>query len=485
MKTNYNPFLYLWAIGVLQPATPKQIQHLLEQSFPNSGITPSSETIVDNLQRWLELGFVVYSSTAESKLYSLSLTGNQCLPKGLRFNKDRTRLFLLKNAKKSFSRASVKSNLNSAGDSPSENARSVLQERRPEQAVPATREPGLFWPSPYKQQFPTAGKSSSFSGARLPLLSFDSVETLSRATGSELSSKWDLGLTEIALCMGVSPNLLLSMVKKKDQYYREFTIPKKSGGVRTIKAPRVFLKTVQQWLNDYILQDIPVHDACHAYRRDRSIVSNARRHLSAKFVANIDITDFFGNISNYKLVDRLSRYMSDQCVFAIEELCTFGGATPQGAPTSPLLSNFILFDFDEEMSCFCADRGCVYTRYADDMSISGHGEPEVRSCIRHARQALRDNGFSLNDKKTRIAAPSDQQRVTGVVVNEKLQPPRVIRKKIRATFHHASCSPHEWGERILTLRGYISYLQSFPCLKDSPAIKKYQQVVEAVSRHTR
>jgi retron-type reverse transcriptase len=174
--------------------------------------------------------------------------------------------------------------------------------------------------------------------------------------------------------------------------------------------------------------------------------------------------------------------MSDRCVFAIEEICTLNGSTPQGAPTSPTISNFILFSFDDEMANCAVGKDLVYTRYADDITISGNRKEDIISLIDYASSRLIEYGFKLNAKKTRIASYSEQQRVTGIVVNQKLQPTRKKRKKIRAIFHNASCNPTEWVEHISVLKGYISYLQSFSCLRDSSAIRHYKNILNLVCR---
>ena len=480
MSEKYNPILYLWGLGITQPATIRQVQHVLELAFPNAPKLPNYDAISDQFKRWIDYKLITYSTSEDDSFYSLTISGNQALPKPLRFNKDRTRLFALKNARLSNSRASEKNHKEPVGVSPPGSNRLMIQERRPEQAVLPSGSAALFWPSPYKQFSSTTGRIPSFKEARLSLLSFDSITDLNSAAHRDVSSKFDLGVVEIALCIGISPNLLFSIIKKKENHYRRFTIEKKSGGERTIEAPRVFLKTIQRWISDYILCDLPVHHCCHSYRGRHSIITNADIHKLNNHVGNIDIKNFFGNTTNIKLVDELMTQMSDHCVFAIEELCTLNHALPQGAPTSPQLSNFILHRFDHDMEIYATDNGINYSRYADDITISGENKDSITNAFCHASDLLARQGYQINNKKTRIASKSQQQRVTGVVVNEKLQPLRTKRKQIRAAFHQAQCSPAEWVDRISSLQGFISYLQSFQSIKNSSTVANYKKILKLV-----
>jgi retron-type reverse transcriptase len=162
---------------------------------------------------------------------------------------------------------------------------------------------------------------------------------------------------------------------------------------------------------------------------------------------------------------------------SISRLTTLNDALPQGAPTSPMLSNAYLFSFDAAMAEHAKSAGVGYTRYADDITISGDERALVIDAIGYAAAMLNERGLALNDKKTRVSSRSGQQKVTGVVVNEKPQPPRKLRRRIRAMFHQADLRPEEYVKKSAELRGYLSYLQSYPVLRDSPELKKYKSVI--------
>jgi len=166
---------------------------------------------------------------------------------------------------------------------------------------------------------------------------------------------------------------------------------------------------------------------------------------------------------------------------AIARIVTLKNKLPQGAPTSPLISNALLYEFDEKISQYSQSMHLTYTRYADDITVSGNRKENILKVISLIRNSLISLGLSINDKKTRIATRGGQQRVTGVVVNEIAQPPRVLRKKIRAMFYNANREPEKYADKINNLKGYVSYLQSYPYLKDNKNILKYKNVCKKIA----
>lgn len=159
-------------------------------------------------------------------------------------------------------------------------------------------------------------------------------------------------------------------------------------------------------------------------------------------------------------------------------LCTYKSCLPQGAPTSPAISNVILYDFDQKMNEFCGHQSLWYSRYADDITISGDNKLHVRKAISRAESLLQKSySMRLNRDKTRISSRGGQQRVTGVVVNSEASPPRTFRRRVRAAFHHASLKPKDYIERISELGGYIGYLKNFPRFEGSREITEYEKIL--------
>jgi len=168
----------------------------------------------------------------------------------------------------------------------------------------------------------------------------------------------------------------------------------------------------------------------------------------------------------------------DQLSMFIARLVTYNNALPQGAPTSPIISNSYLFKFDQVASKISNELELAYTRYADDITVSGNFLSDIKKCINKLTLLLNTYGLQLNDKKTRIATKGGQQRVTGLVVNVQAAPPRLFRRKIRAMFHNADINPEQYNSRIAELNGYLSYLQSFPHIKDKEEIARYKKITK-------
>ena len=153
------------------------------------------------------------------------------------------------------------------------------------------------------------------------------------------------------------------------------------------------------------------------------------------------------------------------------KLTTLDDALPQGAPTSPIISNSFLFKFDQSLSHWCSVRACTYTRYADDITISGNTRDTVVGCIERATHLLNRYGLKLNENKSRIQSRGGRQAVTGLTVNETAQPSREQRRRVRAMLHRYQSGQLLDNEKIAQLRGWVSYLRSFDHLKEKFEMK--------------
>ncbi|TXI20958.1 MAG: RNA-directed DNA polymerase [Nitrosomonas sp.] len=295
-----------------------------------------------------------------------------------------------------------------------------------------------------------------------------------------------MSLSQLALAIGISPRLLTSFTHRPENHYRFFDISKKGGGKRQIASPRFFLKTVQYWIKSYILCHLKIHDSCHAYLVNKSIITNAEKHARKEFVANIDIEDFFGSIKTDHVFQLLKKNgIGEKLSKAVAHLVTLDGKLPQGAPTSPTISNAFLYEFDNSLSKISNEAGLEYSRYADDITISGSSRSAIESVIFGCRNHLWSNGLKLNENKTRIATSHSSQRVTGLVVNEKIQPPREFQRRIRAIFHIVNKNPESYIERISELRGYYNYLLSFDAIKNSRHLQRYRMVINKLKAAAR
>jgi retron-type reverse transcriptase len=292
----------------------------------------------------------------------------------------------------------------------------------------------------------------------------------------------EIDFGNLAVCIGLSPVLLARISFNPTRYYRTFEIRKANGGTRIIETPRVFLKVIQWFLLDTVLNRLRVSPAVHSFIHGRSVVTNGIRHQKQNYVGNIDIENYFGSIDNKMVMScLLAAGFTDHECSVVTTLCTKDNHLPQGAPTSPALSNSVLYEFDQEMTTICRNRGVIYTRYADDMTFSGTSRGDIVDSIRNATEQLRVIfGLKVNNKKTRIISKGGQQRVTGVVVNNLATPPRARLRKIRAIFHQASIDPSKFRGKVDELSGYIGYLRQFPKLRNGNISENYLEIVNKI-----
>jgi RNA-directed DNA polymerase len=234
-----------------------------------------------------------------------------------------------------------------------------------------------------------------------------------------------------AAVVGYTPEYLRRASNDPENFYRYFTIPKKSGGSREIAEPLPSLKDIQRWILDNVLYRCRPSIFAKGFVPGKSILDNARFHLGQHLVLSLDVQDFFGSIRApriFRLFERIGYCKPLAMLFT--RLCTLNEVLPQGAPTSPALSNLISIRLDKRLGGYAKKQGLRYTRYADDMTFSGDLDPA--SVIKLVRVVLEDEGMRLNESKTRLMHPHNRQETTGIIVNtSKMQAPRSYRRRIR------------------------------------------------------
>ena len=222
--------------------------------------------------------------------------------------------------------------------------------------------------------------------------------------------------------------------------YDEFTIPKRSGGRRRILAPCAKLKDIQGRILHRLLGGLRAHPAAMGFERDRSIVTNALPHVGAAVVVRMDIRDFFPSTKTSRVHAYFRGIGWDaEAVDLLVKLTTWDGGLPQGAPSSPRLSNLLNYLMDARLDGLARSQGGVYTRYADDMTFSFPADENNRKAaiVAATKQIVSEYGYRLHlRRKLSIRRKHQQQLVTGLVVNEKLALPRKLRRRLRAIRHH-------------------------------------------------
>lgn len=483
MKTVINRKTVLWAIGVLQPVSAEEISTYFKTVLSNAGRIPGGSEIHGFCLEASDKGQLV-RVWRKPDLFALTLQGNRYLSDVQRKARDKARIFLLRDARKDRVYSSREVDATGLGGAaPSVDARSTLKGTEANRLGLFVPQGRPYWPRFSQQLSENTGPSPSSRDIFPLLLLFASPEQLAHACQAPVASL-ALDLTTLGLMLGISPKLIQQISRRPERHYRSFELPKRAGGVRPIDSPRVFLKVIQQFLADYVLAGLPVSQGVYSYRAGTSIVDNARQHVGKDYVANIDIENFFGSIQRPGVEALLaSNGLNGVSAALIGKLVTKDGVLPQGAPTSPAISNAFLLSFDEVMLAGCRERDLAYSRYADDITVSGADRNAIADMIEVAREQLAAQyGLRLNEKKTRIASRHGQQKVTGVVVNEKILPPRTFRRQVRAAFHNAYKQGRGDLERCRGLAGYLSYLKSFDELRGSPELAKYETTLRGLRR---
>ncbi len=267
-------------------------------------------------------------------------------------------------------------------------------------------------------------------------------------------------------------------------HYRRFVIPKRGGGERAIWAPLPKLKAAQHWILRHIAEKLPVHGAAHGFLPGRSTLTNAAAHADPAVVVKMDVKDFFPTVTLRRVKgifrkagyrEQVATLLALLCTEAPREVVALDGQTyyvslgprclPQGAPTSPALTNTLCLRLDRRLSGLAKRLGWRYTRYADDLTFSlpaNHaGEPGIGTLLGLVRRIAEAEGFRLHPDKTRVHRRGGRQQVTGLVVNGAAPPrvPRRLRRQLRAAAHNLRRGkPLKEGETRARLEGYAAYV---------------------------
>lgn len=225
---------------------------------------------------------------------------------------------------------------------------------------------------------------------------------------------------------------LFRMVKSGcSDEYRPITIKKKNGHDRVLQVPAPCLKYAQRKILREIVSKLSVSEYATAYRSGAGLEDNARPHTGKRYILKMDITDFFGSIRFEQVYSAAfnTRYFPKHIGVILTTLCCYNDVLPQGAPTSPALSNLVLRNFDENIGKWCEKRGISYTRYCDDMTFSS--DKNLYNVYMKVKGMLEDAGFEINEKKTRFITNTARQTVTGLTVNEKVSVSKDYKRDLR------------------------------------------------------
>lgn len=271
-----------------------------------------------------------------------------------------------------------------------------------------------------------------------------------------------LGLTEVQLNR---------LIVRSPHTYKVYTIPKRTGGSRTIAQPAKETKFIQHWLIKYVFCHLPVHACASAYQAGSSIKKNADAHRSQRYLSKFDFKNFFTSIKSDDLIKHMIRHLNailevDAINDAARISCIQLKAGDKlclsiGAPSSPLLSNSLMFEFDSLVSDWCAKENVIYTRYADDMTFSTNVKNksgEIEKFIRAVTKEINYPVLRFNTKKTISLSTKHSRRVTGIVINNEgnLSLGRDKKREISALIHKFSLSKLP-ADEICRLQGLLGF----------------------------
>lgn len=287
--------------------------------------------------------------------------------------------------------------------------------------------------------------------------------------------------------LGVSVAELKKIWWFRRRMYSDFEIAKPSGKSRVINAPDDRLKMLQRYIANLLDQIYKPRNPVHGFVLDRSVRTNASSHLRSKFVVNLDIENFFGSISENRVIGLLKALGVDEgAAEIVARICCNKGHLPQGAPSSPVLSNMICFRLDKDLQQIAKKVHCIYTRYADDITFSSYqplsslfeaavppaGNFDFDMLVPELKQSFLNNGFKVNASKVHYADRNSRRIVTGLKINEGLNVDRRFIRDIRSALFSVEkdglvVAQQKYAEKYggtcsidLYLKGKISWIGS-------------------------
>lgn len=278
------------------------------------------------------------------------------------------------------------------------------------------------------------------------------------------------------------------LADKPSSHYKSFKIPKRTVGFREIAQPSKKLKKVQVEVSSFLEKKIKIHDCALAYRRGKSIKDNAHHHARSRYILKLDIENFFNSITPKILLSSLSEqgysldknntFLLEQVLFWNKSRLSNGKLVLSvGAPSSPLISNIVMYKFDEIVNKSSLEEEIIYTRYADDLTFSTNRKGVLFrhvDKIRKILSVLYHNSFYLNEKKTVFTSMAHNRHVTGLTISNegKVSIGREKKRIISAMIHKMKYGELEEFD-IFTLKGRFSFSAFIDPEFENQMIKKY------------
>jgi retron-type reverse transcriptase len=264
---------------------------------------------------------------------------------------------------------------------------------------------------------------------------------------------------ELSRLLLVAPAEITEVIQNRHRYYRNIRRGKADGSVRILRVPEGPLKLLQDKIRRHVLDQIAALDCVHGGVKGRSVMTNAKPHVGKRIVFTLDVKNFFPGVGP-RTVNTIFRALGfgAEALDALVDATTWDDQLPQGAPTSVGIANLAMYRVDVRLSHLARQQGFAYTRYVDDLALSG--SRRILDFRRLTQRIVEEEGFRVNAAKLKTMPAGIRQLVTGIVVNEKMNLPREQRDLIRGrVLRITPSSPRSQviNERI---RGQLAWLSS-------------------------
>lgn len=303
------------------------------------------------------------------------------------------------------------------------------------------------------------------------------------STSTILGLPWIPNATALCNYLNLDPQTVRQVIEHPERHYKRVRVRKRVKGYRYLHCPTPLVKAVQAWILRTILEKVPVDEAATAFQKGKGLLNNVEPHRNNHYFACFDLTAFFDSITFNRVygVFRALRYSADAAEM-LAKLCTVRGRLPQGGVTSPYLSNIVCTRLDRRIRKFTENRHVTYTRYADDITLSAKSPAALFSCVPLIRKIIVEEGFDLNESKTRVLFPQDCRRVTGLIISRRrVSVGRRELHRIRACIHkiHTNkLTQDATFELIKHVNGWMSHLSDVDPI-GMRNLKKYSAILKA------
>mgnify|MGYP001183479469 CR=1 FL=1 len=291
-------------------------------------------------------------------------------------------------------------------------------------------------------------------------------------------------LPDLESILKIEKESIMTASREVNKSYIEKKIKKKDLSFRTLHIPRYYLKKIQKSIYLKLLKKIHLPSCAHGGVPDKSIITNAKCHIGKDWVANIDIKKFFDNIHYPHILEAFkSLGCSENIAKILTRLTTYKRSLPQGAITSPYLSNLVLSNLDKRFVMLCKNNGLIYTRYFDDITISGSKRVIGEKMKKAYTEIIETEGYKINYKKSwKFSNKDEDQIVNGLLVNNGLRPNKefmaTLEKYVNELFEFGLIKINNDGffKEKESVLGKIRFLQQFDTVKAKELISKFNLI---------